>query len=94
MKAHSCAWMVLLCLSGVSLAQVASSQTSAASAASAALQTVPAAQEQATQTDFTSRKGFVLEEETPVRLRLNRTISSADAHVGTMSISRCWMISL
>jgi hypothetical protein len=29
-----------------------------------------------------STKGFVLEEETPVRLRLNRTISSADAHVG------------
>lgn len=37
---------------------------------------------QVTQTDFTSRKGFVLEEETPIRLRLNRTISSADAHVG------------
>lgn len=42
----------------------------------------PAIQSQPTQTDFTSRKGFVLEEETPVRLRLNRTISSADAHVG------------
>jgi hypothetical protein len=37
---------------------------------------------QPTQTDFTSTKGFVLEDETPVRLRLNRTISSADAHVG------------
>lgn len=35
-----------------------------------------------TQTDFTSAKGFVLEEGTPVRLRLNRTVSSADAHVG------------
>jgi len=33
-------------------------------------------------TSFTSAKGFVLEEETPVRLRLNRTVSSADAHVG------------
>jgi hypothetical protein len=33
-------------------------------------------------TSFTSTKGFVLEEGTPVRLRLNRTISSADAHVG------------
>src|SRR5258708_21241713 len=32
--------------------------------------------------NFTSAKGFVLEEGTPVRLRLNRTISSADAHVG------------
>lgn len=41
-----------------------------------------AVQQQATQTDFTSMKGFVLEDETPVRLRLNRTISSADAHVG------------
>jgi PEGA domain len=39
-------------------------------------------QAQPTQTDFVSRKGFVLEDETPVRLRLNRTISSADAHVG------------
>jgi PEGA domain-containing protein len=44
--------------------------------------TQPTVQSQPTQTDFTSRKGFVLEEETPVRLRLNRTISSADAHVG------------
>jgi hypothetical protein len=39
-------------------------------------------QEQAVQTSFTSTKGFVLEDQTPVRLRLNRTISSADAHVG------------
>jgi PEGA domain-containing protein len=39
-------------------------------------------QPQPTQTDFTSTKGFVLEDETPVRLRLNRTISSADAHIG------------
>jgi len=42
----------------------------------------PALQGQATQTDFTSKKGFVLEDETPIRLRLNRTISSADAHQG------------
>jgi hypothetical protein len=41
-----------------------------------------AVQAQPTQTDFTSKKGFVLEDETPIRLRLNRTISSADAHVG------------
>jgi PEGA domain len=33
-------------------------------------------------TNFTSAKGFVLEEGTPVRLRLNRTVSSSDAHVG------------
>jgi hypothetical protein len=46
----------------------------------------PAAQQnvqaQPVQTSFTSTKGFVLEDQTPVRLRLNRTISSADAHVG------------
>jgi hypothetical protein len=42
----------------------------------------PAVQQQPTQTNFTSTKGFVLEDETPVRLRLNRTISSADEHVG------------
>ncbi len=27
-------------------------------------------------------KGFVLEDGTPIKLRINRTISSADAHVG------------
>lgn len=32
--------------------------------------------------NVTSSKGFVLEDATPMRLRLNRTISSADAHVG------------
>jgi len=31
--------------------------------------------------NFTSAKGFVLEDATPIRLRLNRTVSSADAHV-------------
>jgi len=40
------------------------------------------ASEQMTQTDFISKKGFVLEDQTPVRLRLNRTLSSADAHTG------------
>jgi hypothetical protein len=32
--------------------------------------------------NLTSAKGFVLEDATPMRLRVNRTISSADAHVG------------
>jgi hypothetical protein len=51
-------------------------------------QTQPVASEQQppaaqpTQTDFISPKGFVLEDQTPVRLRLNRTLSSADAHTG------------
>lgn len=33
-------------------------------------------------TSFTSAKGFVLEDGTPVRMRINRTVSSADAHTG------------
>jgi hypothetical protein len=45
-------------------------------------QTQPAVPQQPTQTNFTSAKGFVLEEGTPVRLRINRTVSSADSHVG------------
>jgi hypothetical protein len=65
----------LLCLL---LTQPAATQTPTASQQPAA----QAVQAQPTKTDFTSQKGFVLEDETPVRLRLNRTISSADAHVG------------
>jgi hypothetical protein len=34
------------------------------------------------QTPATTPKGFVLEDATPVKLRINRTISSADSHVG------------
>lgn len=43
----------------------------------------PIAQQPETHTsNFTSAKGFVLEDGTPVKLRINRTVSSADAHVG------------
>jgi len=38
--------------------------------------------EDSTTTNYTSAKGFVLEDGTPVKLRINRTISSGDAHVG------------
>jgi PEGA domain len=54
-------------------------QTNQSAHSSSAPQPVQA---QPTQTDFISKNGFILEDETPVRLRLNRTISSADAHVG------------
>ncbi len=40
-----------------------------------------AAQEPANN-NYTSAKGFVLEDGTPVKMRINRTVSSADAHVG------------
>jgi hypothetical protein len=33
-------------------------------------------------TNITSLKGFVLEDGSPVKLRINRTVSSADAHTG------------
>lgn len=42
----------------------------------------PAADQTPTSTNYTSAKGFVLEDGTPVKLRINRTISSGDAHVG------------
>jgi hypothetical protein len=70
MKINRYVWVVTLLLSCASAAQ---------NAAPPAPQSVQA---QPTQTDFISKKGFVLEDETPIRLRLNRTISSADAHVG------------
>jgi len=80
MKAHLYSWLAALSLFCLSITQIGVSQ---ASAASTSQQPKPQAVEaQPTQTDFTSKKGFVLEDETPVRLRLNRTISSADAHVG------------
>lgn len=40
------------------------------------------AQQPAMTPNLTSSKGFVLEDATPVRLRINRTVSSSDAHVG------------
>ena len=60
MKINLSLWLTLLFLSCGAVAQTAASQTPAASAAQQ-----PAVGEQATQTDFTSKKGFVLEDETP-----------------------------
>jgi PEGA domain len=73
--------LVVLLLSHVSATQTSDSQTATASpqqqpAQQAAPQPTPET------SNFTSAKGFVLEEATPVRLRFNRTVSSADAHVG------------
>jgi hypothetical protein len=74
-------WLALLSLSCASVAQTGASETPAASTTKQPTQA--AAQPQvAPTTNFTSSKGFVLEEGTPVRLRINRTISSADEHTG------------
>ncbi len=77
--------MYLSCVAGLtlscaSLVPTAASQNSAPSTNQQPTQQT--VQAQSTQTDFTSKKGFVLEDETPIRLRLNRTVSSAEAHVG------------
>ena len=76
--------IALICLLFASLAcssQMTNSQTSSSSPDKQSAQ--PAPQEQPAQTsDFTSAKGFVLEDGTPVRLRINRIVSSGDAHVG------------
>src|ERR1700739_4740225 len=42
----------------------------------------PPAEQPAAGPNYTSAKGFVLEDGTPIKLRINRTISSTDAHVG------------
>jgi hypothetical protein len=80
MKIRSSLCLTLLFVCRASVAQTGTSQTPTASTAQE--QAPAAVQAPATQTNFASKRGFVLEEETPVRLRLNRTISSADAHVG------------
>ncbi len=72
-------FLVVLALSHFSTGQTSGQATAGAPAP----QTAPAAPQPQTETsNFTSAKGFVLEEATPVKLRFNRTVSSADAHVG------------
>src|SRR5216684_5044689 len=74
-------FLVVLLLSHVLAGQTSGAQDTAAPPQPQTAQ--PAApRPPAEPSNFTSAKGFVLEDTTPVRLRLNRTISSADAHVG------------
>src|SRR5260370_514851 len=81
MQRTSSLFLVLLLLSYVLAGQTGSTQAPAATPQQPTAQ--PAApQEPAETTNFTSAKGFVLEEATPVKLRFNRTVSSADSHVG------------
>jgi hypothetical protein len=60
----------------------AAGQTKAARSTAAASAQQPATDLGSTSSNFTSAKGFVLEDGTPVKMRINRTISSGDAHVG------------
>jgi hypothetical protein len=73
--------LALLFLSTSSAGQPGNSQTSATPPGDQS--TSAATPQQSSDTsNFTSAKGFVLEDSIPVKLRLNRTISSADAKVG------------
>jgi hypothetical protein len=60
-------WLMLLSVAAISQTNVVQ-QTGANSAP--------------TSSNFTSAKGFVLEDGTPIKMRINRTISSGDAHIG------------
>jgi len=71
-------WLLPLCVSLAAAGQTNPPPTQPAQAQS----TPQPVKAEPTQTNFTSNKGFVLEDSTPVRLRINRTISSADAHTG------------
>jgi hypothetical protein len=73
-------FLVVLLLSHVLSSQTSNTQAPAAPPEQQAAQ--PAPQPSADTSNFTSAKGFVLEEATPVKLRFNRTVSSADAHAG------------
>jgi PEGA domain len=79
-------FLVLLVIAGkTSVAQnngaqaAPSSQTSPASAVKG---NSAAKDESSVGVNVTSLKGFVLEEGTPVKMRINRTVSSSDAHTG------------
>ena len=67
--------LVLICplLTINALAQDNTNSAPTAQSAAPAVQSSPA---------IAAPKGFVLEDGTPVKLRINRTLSSADAHVG------------
>jgi len=74
--------LVILLCSGLLLAQEPEKTTPPAATTPAA---TPASTESATPANppaVSTAKGFVLQDATPVKLRINRTVSSADAHVG------------
>jgi hypothetical protein len=79
---RSCSlFLVVLLLSHVAMGQTGGAQATPAPPEQQTGQ--PAAPQQTAETsNFTSAKGFVLEDATPVKLRINRTISSGDAKLG------------
>jgi PEGA domain-containing protein len=67
----------LMLLSLVAMGQTNGTQTAAAPPVQQAT-----AEPAETSSNYTSAKGFVLEDGTPIKMRINRTVSSGDAHVG------------
>jgi hypothetical protein len=80
----NCVVALYACLVSLSLGLSGQQSTSKPAEGPPATQTATPTtlQPPAEPTNFTSAKGFVLEDATPMRLRFNRTVSSADAHVG------------
>jgi PEGA domain len=76
--------LAVIFLLSVGSLQLAGAQTKASqSPSSTPAQTNSTATDQSSVgTNITSLKGFVLEDGTPVKIRINRTVSSADAHTG------------
>lgn len=70
----------LSCISTISAAQTGAAPTSATPTAQP--DQSAASQPAQSSTNYTSAKGFVLEDGTPIKMRINRTVSSNDAHVG------------
>ena len=68
--------LLLIFIAVLAAGQTNTTQTSSSPSAQAS------AEQTATSSDRSSPTGFVLEDGTPVKLRINRTVSSADAHVG------------
>ncbi len=74
-------FLIVLLFANVSLGQTGNTQATAPPPQGQAAQ--PTAPQQTAETsNFTSAKGFVLEDSIPVKMRINRTISSGDSHVG------------
>ena len=74
-------FLVVLLLSHMLAGQAGNPQAPAAPPEQQTAKPAPM-QQTADTSNLTSAKGFVLEEATPVKLRFNRTVSSADAHAG------------
>lgn len=82
MKPLRCSICLSLFLSLAVFAQTNSTQTAAPPAAVASPAQSQTSEQPAAGPNYTSAKGFVLEDGTPVKLRISRTVSSGDAHVG------------